>query len=161
MKYRIPSIFSAASFVGDGLFVAGSFLLANWVRFQSGWIEVHNVTRYSHYRSFLLLMVAIHLLIFKYVGLYRKRRGISGVDELSKVIQGVFISTILVSASTFLFKFFTFSRLVIGLAALFVILGVWLDHVLLRRIQILLRRRGVGVTRILVVGTGETAKVLL
>ena len=162
MKYRVASIFSTMSFCLDGLLVAGSFLFANWVRFNSGWIPVQEgITQYAHYRSFLLLVVIVHWVIFKYVGLYRKRRGISGVDELSKVIQGVFIAAVLISASTFLIKFFTFSRLVIGLSAISIVVSVWLERILLRRIQVLLRRRGVGVTRILVVGTGETAQVLL
>jgi exopolysaccharide biosynthesis polyprenyl glycosylphosphotransferase len=161
MKPRIPSIFAAISFSLDGLLVAGSFILANWVRFYSGWIKVGTITGYPHYRSFVLFFVVVHLVIFKYVGLYRKRRGISGVDELSKVIQSVFISSILIAASTFLVQFFAFSRLVIGLSAVFVVASVWLARTLLRRIQIGLRRRGFGVTRILAVGTGEAARVLL
>lgn len=161
MKLRIPSIFSAVSFIGDGLLVAGSFVLANWIRFDSGLLRVWSVTPYGHYRTFLLFFVAVHLIVFKYVGLYRKRRGISGVDELSKVIQAVFISSILIAAATFLVKFFAFSRLVVGFSAALIVAGVWLERILLRRVQVLLRRRGVGVTRIFVVGTGETAKVLL
>lgn len=161
MKLRIFSIFSMASFVGDGLLVAGSFLLSNWIRFHSGWIRVGSITPYAHFRTFILMFVAVHLLIFKYVGLYRKRRGISGVDELSKVIQAVFISSILISASTFLVKFFAFSRLVIGFSAVLVVASVWLERILLRRAQVLLRRRGIGVTRIFVVGSGETAKTLV
>lgn len=161
MKLRIPSIFSAVSFCGDGLLVAGSFLLANWIRFSSGWLKVDNVTPYPHYRMFLLFFVAVHLVVFKYVGLYRKRRGISGVDELSKIVQAVFISSILIAASTLLIHFFSFSRLVIGFSAVLVVATVWLERILLRRIQVVLRRRGIGVTRILVVGTGETARVFL
>jgi exopolysaccharide biosynthesis polyprenyl glycosylphosphotransferase len=161
MKLRVFSIFSVASFFLDGLAVACCFLAANWFRFYSGLLKVGSVTGYPHYRSFLLLFVIVHLIVFKYVGLYRKRRGISGVDELSKVIQAVFISSIIIAASTFLTQFFAFSRLVIGFSALFVIVSVWLERVLLRRIQIILRRRGVGVTRVMVVGTGESAQVLL
>ncbi len=162
MKFRVPSIFSAISFCLDGILVAGSFAAAHWVRFNSGWLPVNEgVTQYANYRAFLFLVVVVHWVVFKYVGLYRKRRGISGVDELSKVIQSVFISAVLIAASTFLFKFFTFSRLVIGLSALFVVISVWLERILLRRAQIFLRRGGVGITRIFVVGTGETAKVLL
>jgi exopolysaccharide biosynthesis polyprenyl glycosylphosphotransferase len=160
-KFRVPSIFAAVSFTLDGLLVAGAFVLANWVRFSSGWIRVDQITPYAHYRSFVLVFVAVHLVVFKYVGLYRKRRGISGVDELSKVLQAVVISSAVISAGTFLIKFFAFSRLVIGLSAGFVVVGVWLERVLLRRLQIFLRRRGVGITRILVAGTGETARVLL
>lgn len=161
MKIKVFSIFSAVSFVGDGLLVAGCFLLSNWIRFYSGWLKVGAITPYPHYRSFLLFFVIVHLVLFKYVGLYRKRRGISGVDELSKVIRAVFLSSILISASTFLVQFFAFSRLVIGFSAVLVVVTVWLERTLLRRGQIILRRQGVGVTRVLVVGTGETAKVLI
>src|SRR5581483_5593577 len=161
MKIRIFSIFSVASFCLDGFWVASSFLLANWIRFYSGWIPAHSVTQYSHYRSFILFFVAVHLIVYKYLGLYRKRRGISGVDELSKVIQGELLAAILIAASTFLIKFFEFSRLVVGLSAVLVVITVWLSRILLRRAQVMLRRRGIGVTRILVVGTVETAQVLL
>jgi exopolysaccharide biosynthesis polyprenyl glycosylphosphotransferase len=161
LKLRIPSVFSAASFLLDALVVAGSFLLANWIRFYSGWMKVENVTDYPHFRAFLLLFVAVHLAIFKYSGLYRKRRGISGVDELSKIIGAVFISSLLVSASTFLFHFSSFSRLVVGFSAGSIVVGTWVERTLLRRMQVYLRRQGVGVTRILVVGTGETAQVFL
>ncbi len=161
MKLKIYSIFSAVSFFGDAFLVAASFTLANWVRFYSHWFNVGSVTSYPHYRSFLLFFAIVHLVVFKYVGLYRKRRGVSGVDELSKVVQAVFISSILIAASTFLTKFFAFSRLVIGISAVLVVAAVWLERTLLRRVQIILRRRGIGVTRILVVGAGETSRVLI
>ncbi len=41
------------------------------------------------------------------------------------------------------------------------VVGVWLERILLRRFQIILRRRGFGVTRIFVVGAGETARILI
>ncbi len=161
MKFRIPSIFSVLSFLLDGALVACSFILANWVRFFSGWLKVGNVTSYPHYRSFILFVVVVHWIVFKYVGLYRKRRGISGVDEFSKILQGTLTAFILIAAATFLSKFFAFSRLVIGFSAAFITLAVWLERGAIRRTQVLLRRRGIGVTRVLIVGTGETAHVLL
>jgi exopolysaccharide biosynthesis polyprenyl glycosylphosphotransferase len=161
MKIKMPSVFSILSFCLDGLLVAGSFHLANWVRFHSGWLEVGIVTQYTHYRAFLLLVVIVHWLIFKYTGLYRRRRGISGVDEFSKILQSVFVASVVIVACTFLIHFFGFSRLVIGLSAGFSVLSVWSGRILLRRVQVLLRRKGIGVTRILVVGTGETAQTLI
>jgi exopolysaccharide biosynthesis polyprenyl glycosylphosphotransferase len=41
------------------------------------------------------------------------------------------------------------------------VLMVWAGRFFLRRVQVFLRRRGLGVTRVLVVGTGETARSLL
>jgi exopolysaccharide biosynthesis polyprenyl glycosylphosphotransferase len=106
-------------------------------------------------------MVAVYWVIFKYLGLYRSRRGISGVDELVKVLLGSFLATLLIAAGTFLSHFLAFSRLVVVISAGLITVSVWLERTLLRRAQILLRRRGVGVTRILVVGTGETARIFL
>jgi exopolysaccharide biosynthesis polyprenyl glycosylphosphotransferase len=141
--------------------VAFSFVGANWIRFYSGWIPAGSITPYTHYRTFVILVVLVHLLIFKYLGLYRQRRGISGVDELSKIMEAVFIASILLSASTFLARFFAFSRLVIAVSAVSIVLTVWLERTFLRRVQIALRRRGIGVTRVLIVGTGETSRFLI
>jgi Undecaprenyl-phosphate glucose phosphotransferase len=149
------------SFFLDSLMIAVSFLGANWLRFSSKWFSVGAITPYSHYRTFVVLFVAVHVVIFKYVGLYRQRRGISGVDELSKIIRAVFIASIILSATTFLVQFFAFSRLVIVLSAFLIMLTVWVERVFLRRIQVFLRRRGIGVTRVLIVGSGETAQVLI
>lgn len=161
MKFRVLSIFAAISFFLDGFMIAFSFVAANWIRFYSGWIPVSSITSYSHYRLFVALFVGVHLIVFKYVGLYRQRRGISGVDELSKIIQAVLVASILLSASTFLARFFAFSRLVIALSAICIVFTVWLERIVLRRIQIILRRRGIGVTRVLIVGSGETAQFLI
>jgi exopolysaccharide biosynthesis polyprenyl glycosylphosphotransferase len=161
MKIHIRSLFAIISFIFDGLLIGISFVSANWIRFYSGWIPVQFITPYTHYRTFLLLFVVVHLMVFKYIGLYRQRRGLSGVDELSKILKAVFIASVLLSAATFLTQFFAFSRLVIGLSMFLIILTVWMERILLRRIQIALRRRGIGVTRVLIVGTGETAQVLI
>src|SRR6185369_14498284 len=108
MKIRVPSLFSTISFFLDGLLVAASFHLANWIRFYSGWIKVDGVTFYPHYKGFIALVVAVYWIVFKYAGLYRKRRGVSVVDELSKIVQSVFTASVLIAASTFLIHFFTF-----------------------------------------------------
>jgi exopolysaccharide biosynthesis polyprenyl glycosylphosphotransferase len=161
MKFPLKSIFASISFVLDGVLVAGCFILADWIRFHSGWLKVEGVTAYPHYRTFMASVVAVYWLIFKYLGLYRSRRGISGVDELAKVLLSSFLATLLISAGTFLIHFLTFSRLVVVITAGLVSVSVWLERTLLRRAQIMLRRRGVGITRVLVAGTGETARVFL
>jgi Undecaprenyl-phosphate glucose phosphotransferase len=51
--------------------------------------------------------------------------------------------------------------LVIGFTLIGVTVGIWAGHGLFRRIQVSLRRRGLGITRLLVVGTGETSRSTL
>jgi FlaA1/EpsC-like NDP-sugar epimerase len=158
MKFRYRSFFGIISFFCDALMIALSFLGANWIRFHSGWIRVDSITPYRHYGIFILLFILIYLSVFKYTGLYRSRRGISGVDELSKVLQAVLIASIILSSATFLARFFAFSRLVILFSAILILWSVWLERVVIRRVQVSLRRKGIGVTRVLMVGSGETAQ---
>ncbi len=161
MKFPLKSLFASVSFLLDGFLVAVCFVLADWIRFKSGWLRVEGVTSYPHYRTFLVTVVVIYWVVFKYLGLYRSRRGISGVDELGKVLLGAIIASILIAAGTFSVHFFAFSRLVVVFSAGLITFGVWLERTLLRRVQIMLRRRGVGITRVLVAGTGETARIFL
>jgi Undecaprenyl-phosphate glucose phosphotransferase len=161
MKFRYRSLFGIISFFCDGLMIAISFVGANWIRFHSGWIRVDSITPYNHYRIFLAFFIFVYIAVFKYIGLYRSRRGISGVDELSKALQAVLIASVILSAATFLAQFFAFSRLVILFSAFLILWSVWLGRVVIRRVQVSMRRKGIGVTRVLVVGAGETAQVLI
>jgi len=161
MKFHAFSIFGSLSFLTDGLCVALSFHAANWVRFSSGWFETESPTLYWSYSLFTLTVVTAHWLAFNYMGLYRKRRGLSTVDEFSKVLLGALVATVLVVLVSFLVKFLGFSRVVMAFSAVFSVLSVWVTRSTLRRVQLELRRRGIGVTLVLVVGTGETARVLL
>ncbi|HXL72444.1 MAG TPA: hypothetical protein VN963_02360, partial [bacterium] len=161
MKFRYRSLFGIISFFCDGLMIAVSFIGANWIRFHSGWIRVDSITPYTHYRIFLAFFILVYIAVFKYAGLYRSRRGISGVDEFSKILQAVVIASVLLSAATFLAQFFAFSRLVILFSAFLILWSVWSVRVFIRRVQVSLRRKGIGVTRVLIVGSGETAQVLI
>jgi Undecaprenyl-phosphate glucose phosphotransferase len=161
MNFRYRSLFGIISFFLDALMVALSFIGANWIRFHSGWIRVDSITPYTHYGIFLVFFILIYLSVFKYTGLYRSRRGISGVDEFSKILQAALIASIILSAATFLAQFFAFSRLVILFSAFLILWSVWLERVIIRRVQVSMRRKGIGVTRVLIVGSGETARVLI
>ncbi len=158
---NLAALFAAATFLLDGLLVAFAFILAYILRFQTGWIPADSIPPLSGYEGFLAVVVPSHWLVFKYAGLYRQRRGITGVDEFPRILSGTVLAAVLVAASTFLIRSFSYSRLVIGMTILLATLLLWGGRGLLRRVQISLRRAGWGLTRLLVVGTGETARTVL
>jgi len=158
----VPNLFLVSSLLLDAFFVSVSFLAAFWVRFRSGWLPVDGDYRLEHYLPFLAGLVVVYLLVFKYWGLYRVRRGVSGADELSRIIPAVAVATLLVGAATFLAHVLLFSRLVVLLTGVFAALSTWVARRFLRRLQIRLRRSGVlSLTRLLVVGSGASAKSMI
>jgi Undecaprenyl-phosphate glucose phosphotransferase len=159
----IPNLFLAASLLWDALCISLSFIAAFWIRFHSGWMAVDDgVYHLQSYLSFLAELLVVYLLVFKYWGLYRVRRGVSGADELSRIIQAAFVASVLVAATTFLAHTLLFSRLVIALTGILAILSTWVGRRLLRRFQIRLRRKGIlFLTRLLIVGTGESSKSMI
>jgi len=159
---NVPFLFLVTSLLLDAALVALSFILSYWIRFQSGWMPVDFIPPYARYLEYLWVLVPTYLLVFKYAGLYRVRRGVSGADELSRVLQAVTVGSVLVAAATFLVRELIVSRLVILLTAVLAAFSVWFLRRLLRRIQIRLRRAGVlSLTRLLVVGTGDAARSMI
>ncbi len=157
----LSTFFLIAQWILDGFLVALSFWAAFTVRFHSGWLSVGYLPPWEPYLIFAGIVVGAHGIVFKYAGLYRQRRGISGVDEFSRIFLGTSTASVLVAASTFLIRSFSFSRLVIVFTWVLAPVAVWAGRTMLRRIQVDLRRKGKGITRLLVVGTGETACIVL
>lgn len=158
---NLSTLFAVAAFLMDGVLVAVAFLLAYSFRFQTHWFPVESVPPLSGYLAFLGVVVPAHWLVFKYSGLYRQRRGITGVDEFPRILAGTSLAAVLVAAATFLIRSFSYSRIVIGLTVVLSTLLLWGGRALLRRWQVTLRRAGLGLTRLIVVGTGETARTVL
>jgi Undecaprenyl-phosphate glucose phosphotransferase len=72
------------------------------------------------------------------------------------------LASLLVAAATFMAHTLLFSRLVILFTMVLASFSTWVGRRILRRLQIRLRRNGVlTLTRLLIVGTGESAKSMI
>lgn len=161
MRLGIPYLFLISNIASDVFCTGAAFFLAYFLRFESGLWPVFHHPPMEPYGKLYLALLPVQLLVFQYVGLYRRRRGISGTDEFSKIVSGVFLTFAVASAATFFWRDFSYSRLVMVSAAGLAVLLIWAVRMVLRRLQIELRRRGIGLTRLLVVGTKEAAWTFL
>lgn len=147
--------------LSDALAVAAAWLLAYYLRFSSGFIPVYRgVPPFSLYAALLVLVVGIWLVVFRFNRLYSLRRGESRIDEVLHVFQGGTLATMFLISLTFFYREYTFSRAVIvlfwSLGIAFCSLGRWG----LQRFLNHLRRKGVNIKRILVVGSGSLAELV-
>jgi Undecaprenyl-phosphate glucose phosphotransferase len=140
---------------GDALASAAALVTAYAVRFQFDLIPAPlGVPPIEPYLSLLGLLVPLHALSLRAVGLYEYRHERTKADEAFVVVQGVTLATLLLVASTFFFRSFSYSRwfvIVFWGMDVFAVFGVRLA---IRDVVRSLRRHGRFVRRALVVGAG-------
>jgi exopolysaccharide biosynthesis polyprenyl glycosylphosphotransferase len=148
--------------VGDLVALTVAVFLAYVLRFQSPFFtyeEFHPLDAYIGLFALHLLAVPVSLAT---AGLYHPKRAVPWLDHLSAIVAGVSIGTILVIvASALLWREFGPSRLLIALVWGLSLVGVVTSRLTLYGVRRFLRARGYERDRLLVVGTGEPARLVI
>lgn len=149
--------------VSDVLMTSASVIITYWIRVRvlAGVPFVtpfmHDITVYLKTIPFIcLLLVAI----FHTKGLYKVKRGISGMGEFLEIVRGITFGVVIVMAASFLRKF-DYSRLIVLNFWLCNIVLVGSSRALIRHLQKRLMAKGYGKSSVIVVGSGETAKLVI
>lgn len=159
--YNLPR---AAVMLGDAALVGVAFLLSYTLRYEVEFlqpVDEANAAPFTPYLPYTLLFAGLMLLFNRSGRLYNERRGRTWWDEVFSIGNSATNTAVVVMAVSFLLQPLVFSRLLIVQAALLVIvlLGVW--RLALRLIQAQMRKRGIGVERVLVVGAGSVGRSVL
>jgi exopolysaccharide biosynthesis polyprenyl glycosylphosphotransferase len=107
---------------------------------------------------FLSILLPIN---FKLDGVYSVRRGKSWFDQVYAIINSTAKGTIVLLALTFGFRPLVYSRLLFLEAAVLIILLTGFSRFVKGAIEARLRRRGIGVDRVLIVGGGEIGRTVI
>jgi exopolysaccharide biosynthesis polyprenyl glycosylphosphotransferase len=124
-------------------------------------VAVENYLDWETYSTIQLALTAILLIVFRLEGLYRLRRGAGFIDEMGLVVNGTLIGIAVTIIGVFYLRPFGFSRLIFVYAAIAIVLLLGLARVIRRVYQGVMRRRGVGLHRIVVVGTGPLGRMIM
>ena len=141
---------------GDALAAAVALVGAYVVRFQADVIPAPlGIPPIEPYLSLLVLLLPLHALSFRAVGLYEYRHERTKADEAFIVLQGATLATLLLVAATFFFRSFSYSRSFVVVFWVFDVVTVFGVRLVIRDVVRALRRHGRFVRRALVVGAGE------
>ncbi len=161
-KKKEKFLFLNLLIISDIITIIICFLVSYWIRFV---LEVLPVTKgvppLAEYIKMLPLVTLIWLWIFRRFGLYDTRRKISSIDQSFIIFKAVSLGTFSIMAITFLYRDFSYSRLVIvynWIISLFMIIGT---RTLLKSVHLWMFQHGVEVRRTLIVGANNTAKTLI
>ncbi|MFH0952049.1 MAG: sugar transferase [Patescibacteria group bacterium] len=152
--------FSALLVPIDYLMVVGAGLLAYYLRFSSSLTELREVfyeLPFGEYFNILLLVGVAWLIIFAVSGLYSMSGTRRLIDELLKIFvacsTGVMFIIILIFFQRELFS----SRFIILAGWIISIITVSLGRILVRTIQNVMYKRGVGLHNIVIIGNDKTS----
>jgi exopolysaccharide biosynthesis polyprenyl glycosylphosphotransferase len=161
---RVPEWLVAPVRVGsDAAIAALGFTLAYWLRYGlelGGAIASYSHQPLSYFYGKILLFVIALVLVFQVKGLYRMPRWSSLLDESWMVASGTVIAMSIVILYAF-FQRFAPSRLVFIIAIPTIIALLILKRIIVRVVRERLWSRGIGVDRVVVVGSGKAGQRLL
>ncbi len=164
---RIRIAFATSLIVLDAIAIAVSFWLAYYVRTVIPWPA--ELTETLPFVRYLPLMVAQMFTVgsaMLFSRQYVLRRSVSRIDQLYSVFGAVSIGSLMtVAVSSFLFKNTVFEvdypRAMIIYAWVISINAIMLGRTVHQLVRDSLQRRGWGRDRLLIVGTGEVARIVL
>ena len=160
------SIISLSLLVSDAIMTIIAFTLAYYMR---QWIPFPTPTNvlvpFANYAPLIPVQVVLVAVIFFFYRLYHLVRATSRVDQMYRIFNAVSIATLFSIAFTTLVQDIAFevnfSRTIIlygwVLTIVLTSLGRWVHQLVRQYFQ----RRGIGRDRLLVVGTGDVATVVV
>ena len=146
----------------DLLIVVLAWLIAYPIRFQTGLfpLVVAHVPSFSTFLYMGVLVAVVWALAFRFSTLYREKTVPSLVREIFRVMQVHLISFAMFIVIVFFVGSYRPSRIVFGLFLVLSSIGIVIAHAAFRQALIRRRKKGIGLRRALVVGTGELGREL-
>jgi exopolysaccharide biosynthesis polyprenyl glycosylphosphotransferase len=146
----------------DVLLINVSMVLGYWVRHGLQWFrDVSYHHPLSAYVPFSLLFSALMLLAFRIDRVYRSWRRRSWLDQMYPIINSTAKSVVVILAITFVLQPLQYSRLLLTEAGVISILLLALARLVQQQIIGGLFARGVGVSRVIIVGAGEVGRTVM
>ncbi|MCS7059864.1 MAG: sugar transferase [Anaerolineae bacterium] len=146
----------------DAIVINVSFVIGYIMRYEWQWFrEVGFEARLSDYWPIQVAFTLTLLILYQLDGVYANRRAPSWLDQMYAIINGTAKGIIIVLALIFIFRPLTYSRLLILQAGIITIVLLGATRWVRGLIEARLRRQGVGVARVLIVGAGELGRAVM
>jgi len=161
LKQR-SSVFFTLTLVATDVLMAGlAFYTAYLLRLQS---DYQNISLdFRTYWGMMAIQIVSITVIFFFYRLYHRHRALSHIDEFYLIFGSGSVGTIVaIALISFVYKnTLDYPRLMMIYVWLLTIIFVTFGRVLHARVQWALQARGIGQTRLLIVGTGDVARMIL
>ena len=146
----------------DAALVVAAWLISYPIRFNYfKFLPYLDRPRAGPYLSLLPLVLILWVAGFQFLGVYRYDRVLRRSTEIYTLIRAHLATLVLFTALTYFITQFRFSRAVILIFGVLVLLGAWIFRVVSRKILRELHRKGIYITSLIAVGEGKGLYFLL
>jgi exopolysaccharide biosynthesis polyprenyl glycosylphosphotransferase len=150
--------------LSDIVLINGAFLLAYYLRYRLQlFLSVDPAfdNPPEVFVPFQLVLTALLLLAFKIDGVYEPRRLSMWLDQMWRIVRATMMAILILIGVTFFYQPFFYSRLIFLYASALIVVLLGLGRLMWGALLARLRRRGIGVVRVLVVGAGEVGRTVI
>jgi exopolysaccharide biosynthesis polyprenyl glycosylphosphotransferase len=138
-------------------FIVGYLMRYNWRWFR----EIGFDARLNDYAPVQLAFTLAFLVMFIIDGVYTPRRAPSWFDQMYAIINSSAKATVIILALVFVYRPAVYSRLMIVEAGIAVVVLMAVERCVQGMVEGMLRRRGIGVASVLIVGAGELGRAVM
>lgn len=163
MKGKSPVLFATLLVAVDTLMMASAFVFSYYLRLWTEHLTPADIGSLQDYWGVMVIQILTLVTVFFLSKLYHRQRGLSHVDEFYSVFVAVSVGTITsVAFNSFIIRNGPdYSRRMIVFSWALTVVLVTLGRLVYARLRWVLQSGGVGVTRVLIVGTGDTGQMVL
>lgn len=164
IRRAYPWLAVAVALLTDVLLINMAFALAYYTRYELRLlreIAAENYIPFNAYPLQELSITVILLIVFALEGLYDRRRPNSWFEDVYTIAKGTFISIAAMIVIVFIAQPFFYSRLIFIYTGVFTVTLLAGARLIGRVARGQFRRRGIGMTRTLVVGAGEVGRAVM
>ncbi len=150
--------------VSDSLLIVLAFALAYLIRYRLQWFRAVDPvfqTDFSSYVFSCLALVCILFLLFHFSGVYRQRRGRLWIEEIYTIASATTIGVVTLITINLVFSPMLYSRLLFLYTAILVVVLLGLNRGTIALLRTYLRRYGIGVQRVVLVGAGDVGRMVM
>ena len=163
-KRRRSSPPTAVVLLGDALLINIGFFVAWWARYVlevGREVAADNFLPYSAYFGISLALTACLLVIYRFRGVYDRHRRHTWTDDFGSFVWGTLVGIAVLIVVVFYLRPFSYSRLIFIYAWVSISAILALSRAFEGAVRDYYRRKGIGLTRILVVGAGEIGRAIV
>jgi exopolysaccharide biosynthesis polyprenyl glycosylphosphotransferase len=146
----------------DVVLINAGFIVGYLMRYDWQWFrETGFDARLDDYVPIQIAFTLAFLAMFQWDGVYAHHRSASWLDQMYLITNSSAKAMVMILALIFIYRPAVYSRLMVVEAGLAVVVFTGVARWLAGWVEALLRRRGIGVSSVLIIGAGELGRAVM